>query len=205
MRTRILVTALVLAVLFTAGGAGILPARAMPGAETPAVDDSLEAGEIIYVDADALGLNDGTSWADAYTDLQAALGAADSSDQIWVAEGIYRPTTDTTRTIAFELETGVSLYGGFAGTETLRSQRDWQSHRSVLSGDIGTTGVMTDNSYNVIRGNGTDGTAILDGFVVTGGYADGSGTYDKGGGLHISGGSPTIVNITFVKIGRAHV
>ncbi|MGD8902505.1 MAG: hypothetical protein PVI67_02950, partial [Anaerolineae bacterium] len=131
MRTRILATALVLIVLFIAGGAGILPARAMPGAETPAVDDSLEVGDIIYVDADALGDNVGTSWADAYIDLQAALGAADSSDQIWVAEGIYRPTSDTTRTIAFELETGVSLYGGFAGTETLLSQRDWQSHRSV--------------------------------------------------------------------------
>ena len=199
MRTRSLAAALVLVVLFTAGVAGILPARAMPGADIPAVDDSLEAGKIIYVDADALGDNDGTSWADAYIDLQVALGAAASSDQIWVAEGIYRPTSDTTRTIAFELETGVSLYGGFAGTETLRSQRDWQSHRSVLSGDIGTTGVMTDNSYNVIRGNDTDGTAILDGFVVTGGYADGSGTYDKGGGLHISSGSPTIVNTTFVN------
>lgn len=200
MRTRMLATALVLVVLLTAGGAGILPARAMPEAEIHTVYDSAEAGKIIYVDADALGDNLGTSWADAYTDLQEALGAAVASDQIWVAEGIYRPASDnTTRTIAFELKTGVSLYGGFAGTETLLSQRDWQSHRSVLSGDIGTTGVMTDNSYNVIRGNDTDGTAILDGFVVTGGYANGSGTYDKGGGLHISNGSPTIANTTFIN------
>ena len=48
-------------------------------------------GRIIYVDADAVGNNDGSSWIDAYNFLQDALVAASSGDEICVAEGIYRP------------------------------------------------------------------------------------------------------------------
>lgn len=199
MKARAFATVVILLGLLVAGGAGTPVSQAMPPAGPEAANAPLIPESIIYVDADAPGANNGSSWGDAYTDLQVALGAATNGDQIWVAEGTYKPTSGTSRYIAFELKSGVALYGGFAGTETLLSQRDWQAHPTILSGDIGTTGVAGDNSYNVVRGNSTVSTAMLDGFVVTGGYANGSpDTYDKGGGLHVSNGSPTIANVTFV-------
>lgn len=187
MSERKIVVLLVLLALVVANVSSGVPSRAAA------------RNSILYVDADATGNNDGSSWEDAYTDLQSALGAAVSGDEIWVAEGTYKPTSGTSRTVAFQLKSGVALYGGFDATEDSRSQRDWQAHLSILSGDIGTVGTDTDNSYNVVLGNNTDSTAMMDGFVITKGYANGSpDTYDKGGGLHVSSGSPTIVNVTFL-------
>ena len=56
------------------------------------------ADQIIYVDAGALGSNDGSSWQDAYTYLHDALADANSlpnPPEIWVAQGIYRPDRST--------------------------------------------------------------------------------------------------------------
>jgi len=141
----------------------------------------LWAGDTIYVKWDATGNNNGSSWEDAFTDLQDALAAADSSDQIWVARGVYYPTNDTTdRDTSFELKNGVALYGGFAGYESSLDERDWETKITVLSGDIDhndhtdTNGVVIDpdsivgnNSYHVVRAESIDSTAILDGFVFT--------------------------------------
>ena len=107
---------------------------------------------VTYVDADAAGANDGSSWAKAYGDLQNALAAATSGDEVWVAEGAYKPTSGTDRTISFQLVEGVALYGGFAGTEGARDQRDWAAHKTILSGDIGNPGDSSDNSYHVVVG-----------------------------------------------------
>ncbi|HEY3477130.1 MAG TPA: SBBP repeat-containing protein, partial [Anaerolineales bacterium] len=93
--------------------------------------------QIYYVNWDATGADDGTSWEDAYTDLQSALSAASYGDKIWVAAGTYKPTSGTDRTISFTLKNGVAVYGGFAGTETSRAQRNYEANVTVLSGDIG--------------------------------------------------------------------
>ena len=79
---------------------------------------------VIYVNAAAAGSNNGSSWANAYTSLQTALGAANASDEIWVAAATYKPTATTDRTISFAMKNAVGIYGGFVGTETLRSQRN---------------------------------------------------------------------------------
>jgi uncharacterized repeat protein (TIGR02543 family) len=147
---------------------------------------------VIYVRGDATGANNGHSWADAYTDLQAGLAAAVSGDEIWVAKGTYKPTTGTFRTVSFLLVAGAQLYGGFVGTEAERQQRDWEANATILSGDIGTTGSATDNSYHVVVGAYL---TVLDGFTITGGNA-GNNLYD-GGGMYNENCSPIVTNCTF--------
>ncbi|RME05942.1 MAG: hypothetical protein D6816_08290, partial [Bacteroidetes bacterium] len=150
----------------------------------------------IYVDASATGANDGSSWTDAYTDLQDALSAAVSGDDIWVAAGTYKPTSTTDRNISFSMKNGVAIYGGFAGTETTLSQRDWTANSTILSGNIGTSAV-TDNSYHVFYNTSNDATAVLDGFTISDGYANGGGNNNYGGGMCNDKASPTIKNCIF--------
>ena len=86
---------------------------------------------VLYVDVGAPGpTHNGDSWATAYTTLQGALDEATSSDEIWVAEGVYTPTNTAGRDASFPLKNGVALYGGFAATETQRTQRDWTAMTS---------------------------------------------------------------------------
>ena len=150
-----------------------------------------------FVKASATGANTGVSWTDAFTDLQSALGGS-SCTEVWVASGTYKPTVATNladlRTRTFALKNGVAIYGGFAGTETLRSQRNPSTNSTFLSGEIGIQGDPTDNSYHVVLGSGLNSTAILDGFIITAGKAD-SGNY--GGGMLNNSGSPTLANLTF--------
>jgi hypothetical protein len=163
---------------------------------------------IRYVDAGlATGANNGTSWLDAYQGvggLAAALTASVAGDEIWVKAGTYKPTTGTSRTVFFTMKTGVAVYGGFAGNETALEQRDWRTNVTVLSGDLlsNDSGAsnLTDNSYHVLVGTGATATAIVDGFTVKGGNANGAtaSNYDKGGGiLIVSSGAPTIRNCVF--------
>lgn len=152
----------------------------------------------ICVNASASGANDGTCWAGAYTSLQTALGAAVSGDEIWVAAATYKPTATTTRTISFALKDGVGVYGGFVGTETMRSQRDPVAHVTTLSGEIGAAGV-SDNSYHVVLADATVTNAgVLDGFTITAGNASGTAPDDRGGGMWVNGGKPTVAHCVFL-------
>jgi predicted outer membrane repeat protein len=149
------------------------------------------------VDADATGANDGTTWTNAFTDLQLALGAS-SCTEIWVAAGTYRPTTGTDRTATFQLKNGVALYGGFVGTETIRDQRSPLTNLTILSGDLNGDDVgftnNTENAYHVVTGaNG----ATLDGFTIASGNASGNPPDTYGGGMFNDASSPTITNVTF--------
>lgn len=55
----------------------------------------------------------------------------------------------------------------------------------------------SENSYHVVTGSGANETAVFDGFTITGGNADGSSTYDYGGGMYNPGGKPTIATCLF--------
>jgi hypothetical protein len=159
-------------------------------------------GAIIYVDANASGANNGTSWPDAYNNLQTALTSASNGSEIWIADGTYRPTSaNGNRTIAFTLKNGVAIYGGFRGNETQRNQRNWRSNRTLLSGDLnGNDGAdfanSSENSYRVVVGTNIDTTAILDGVAISGGNANGDLPNNNGGGLFLSGSKPTLTNLT---------
>ena len=140
---------------------------------------------VIYVNSAATGANNGTSWTNAYTHLQSALAAANASDEIWVAQGVYKPGhPGESRTNTFMINDDVSLYGGFAGGETHLSQRDWSNHVTVLSGDLAgndTTDVHgvvmdwsdivgSDNCYEVVTPWNV--ICVIDGFTITGGLED---------------------------------
>ncbi len=158
-----------------------------------------ELPTIWYVDANVPGggNDDGTSWANAYDDLQKALTDANvvADDEVWVAEGTYKPDASdpNNRSISFELVEGVRVYGRFAGTETCHFQRDWTANQTILSADIGTPDDQNDNSYHVVVG--ADG-AILDGFTITGGYANGKYPTPEswGGGMYNDRSSPTVTH-----------
>ena len=139
-----------------------------------------------------------SSWENA-CDLQTALSSAVAGDEIWVAEGTYYPTNATNRTLSFQLKSGVAVYGGFDGTETTREERDWVQNLTILSGDLGVSGKTSDNSYHVVYSSAVNSSALLDGFTITGGYADGDEyPHDSGGGMTNSYfSSPTLTNVTF--------
>jgi len=167
----------------------------------------------IYVDASAGGANNGSSWANAYTDLQSALNVANSGDDIWVAEGTYKPSvypsgcsgcTDS-RDFTFLLKDGVSMYGGFEGTEVNLTDRDVDANPTILSGEIGSPADGTDNIKHVVLASFSDtlSTARLDGFSITDGNSGGVNSItvngnlinlSHGAGIHIFSGSNIIVN-----------
>ena len=164
------------------------------------------AGATIYVDAAMNG--DGSSWGDAYKYLQDALGAATSGDEIRVAEGIYIPDRSLAnpdgsgdRAAAFYLKTGVGIYGGFPVGGGSWDDRDPEAYRAILSGDLNGDDVglanNSDNSYHVVRASGTDATAVLDGFTIIAGNADGSGLDGDGGGMYNYQSSAIITHCTF--------
>ena len=148
---------------------------------------------------------DGSSWSSALGDLQEALRVAGEGDQIWVAAGKYFPTKGTDRSIAFKIPSGVSIYGGFGGTETTVVDRDWKANLTILSGDIGSPSV-NDNSYTVVITKGVDPSTIIDGFVITGGTSNGTGQKGDprrcGAGWYNDGSeiesSPSINNCLFI-------
>jgi autotransporter family porin len=129
---------------------------------------NLSAQEIIYVNKNANGKNKGKSWSDAFNDLQSALEQVKTGGEIWVAQGIYLPTTDNNREATFQLKENVTLYGGFNGDEKNHSERDWENNKTILSGNIGDINSKKDNSIHVVT---TANNAVLDGFIVEDGYA----------------------------------
>ena len=158
--------------------------------------------QIIYVKQDATGLNDGTNWENAYTDLSTAINSSQSG-QIWVTEGLYFPSTDLDGEIptnpklkTFKLKLNIAIYGGFVGVETDLDQRNWINHPTILSGNIGDPNLYTDNLKNVISSEYVDlnSNTILDGLTIKGGY-----TSNNGGGIYVnqtSDGSFKIKNCT---------
>ncbi|MCA9294631.1 MAG: right-handed parallel beta-helix repeat-containing protein [Phycisphaerales bacterium] len=172
-----------------------------------AVTATTSAG-VWYVDATAGAGGDGVSWEAPFDGLEEALAVAQPGDEVWVRAGVYVPST-TDSTVSFVLAPGVSVYGGFNGTETARNQRDWQVNVTTLSGDIGQDDQyapvyqrMGSNSGHVLVGSNVDATAELDGFVIGYGAIGPPGTFSNdplmhGSGLYCFGGAPTVRNCTF--------
>ncbi|HEY3385826.1 MAG TPA: choice-of-anchor Q domain-containing protein, partial [Saprospiraceae bacterium] len=163
-------------------------------------------GSIVYVNASASGLNNGTSWANAYTKLQDALFIACTCTgitQVWVAAGTYYPDegngqTNNNRNSTFQLCSGKSVYGGFDGTETTLSERDWEANETILSGNIDNMPSTTGDAYHVVLASNTNNTALLDGFTITAGNANGSVVpLNRGGAVYKENGAAKFQHIYF--------
>ncbi|MGB0368072.1 MAG: choice-of-anchor Q domain-containing protein, partial [Flavobacteriales bacterium] len=155
----------------------------------------------IYVDEDATGANDGSSWADAFVSLKDATDYATVvGDEIWVADGTYLPDPSS-RTASFNLGTGISLYGGFNGTETALSQRDWRTNETVLSGDLlgndnanldYNEATRNDNTYRIVVLSGDN--TLIDGVTISGGHGNNTSdnNYNRGSAIRKFGAINTV-------------
>jgi len=172
----------------------------------------------LYVDADAAGANNGSSWADAFVNLQDALSLVKMSphiEQIRVAQGIYKPDrgadqTPGDRNALFQLIDGVALMGGYAGfAEPDPNARDIKQYETILSGDLNgddidikslanlegaLTFMWAENTYQVVEAKYVDAATVLDGFTIT---SSSSVLTDIGSGMSNKDASPTINNCTF--------
>ena len=160
-----------------------------------------------YVDDNAPLGGDGMSWSSAFTYLQDALAAANPGDGIRVGAGMYKPDQDegghvtpADRTETFQLISAVELRGGYAGFGApTPDERNIVLYETTLSGDLlgnDLPGFVnnSENSYHIVTSGAIDYTAVLEGFTVTGGNANGSSLDTTGGGILVLGGSPGLIN-----------
>ena len=167
--------------------------------------------EAIYVDSTAQGANDGSSWIDAFLDLQDAVAVAENTNNIWVAEGVYFPDVPFgSNRATFELKNGVSLYGGFPPGGGTWEQRKVSDYETILSGDLNRNDTLggnmenlhlepsrSENCFHVVTALGVNETTVLNGFTITAGRAGGDDIDDNGGGMLNVFADPTIENCTF--------
>ena len=147
---------------------------------------------IIYVDDDANGFENGTSWDDAYNLLQDGLTGARNCGAsvvaIWVAAGTYKPiwdSNDMTANETFELIEDVALFGHFAGTETDDDQRNFAdaNNETILEGQIGD--IASEAVKYIVTAEYLD-AAVLDGFTIKGSY--------NGAGIYLDDANVSIIN-----------
>jgi hypothetical protein len=122
---------------------------------------------VFYVSPTGNNANDGLSWSTAKQSISHTLSISGNNDLIWIAAGTYSGR--------ITVPNGVALYGGFTGTETQLSQRNWAINETIISGGVN------------ISAGATSATRI-DGFTITNGYAE------KGGGIYMVNASPILTN-----------
>lgn len=133
-----------------------------------------------YVNAGATGaVHDGLSWDTAATTVQAGVDAASAGDDVWVAKGVYPGSANIFK--------NVNLYGGFAGTETALSQRDWKLNTTILDAGGGAANIATNLAA----------TSVIDGFTIR------NTNRLTGIGVTLAGTSVKLYNCTLLHHGTA--
>lgn len=148
---------------------------------------------IVYVDQDQPGGN-GTSWAQAYRTLDDAISNNHTPQEFWIAEGTYTPAAS----LILGSGQNHSFYGGFAGTETARSQRNITAHPTIVDG----RGVLK-HVFNVtswVTSVRFDGLTIKRGAATAAAGADASG-----GGVVVNQGAVVIASCTFTDNRATHL
>ena len=141
------------------------------------------SGATYYVVPNGAGSKNGTSWANAYADVQTAIDKAssDGGGEVWIAKGTYKHGS------AMTMKNNVAIYGGFAGTETSKDQRV-AGNNTILDGE----GKYSVFYNNYTYSNRLTNSAKLDNVTIQNGYAS-----DGGAGMYNYYASPEITNCTF--------
>lgn len=172
-----------------------------------AVDMGADEDPVVRVKKGATGTS-GESWDDteAYGELSEALAdpARQKGDLIWVAAGTYKPGSERTDTFLVD-EEEVEIYGGFPPGGEAEGDRNWDMsdrdpvmYETILSGDIGTEGDKSDNSYHVIKVASSATGTLIDGFKIRGGNGNGSWPENQGGGIRCEGADAIIANCVII-------
>lgn len=203
--------------VLASGNVVAINASAVTSCGTKSANIVVMSAERFYVNGAVSNSGNGFSWNSPFKTLSEALKKLNTSDctaEIWVAQGTYYPQYDVInlnrnpsnpRDATFRLINNVKIYGGFTGTETLLSQRNWTAHPTILSGDIGVLNDSTDNVYHVVMSIGNVGTAELNGLTITKGYANGTSELEflypryTGSGIYIRDGAPLIKNCIITR------
>jgi PKD repeat protein len=162
---------------------------------------------VVYVDQNASGANDGSSWANAYTRIQDALIIPNTGKEIWIAKGTYSP--GNSRTNRYHLSRTYKFYGNFAGNESSKNQRidtlphtdgSYRTNETIICGDIGTIGLASDNIANlfVIDDNGNFiPTVTFNTLCIENAYSD-VGLYDGvASGIYSNNAQLVLSNMLF--------
>lgn len=157
-----------------------------------------------YVNLNASGTNDGSSWENAFTDLQSALDQTETSE-IWVAEGTYYPPEQEGMR-SFICSHSAAIYGGFSGTETQIEERNYESNLTIIDGDIegdDVTDLMLnrdDNAQHLVYFSGIENSVAIDGFILRNGatsFVDNDIEIELRGGAIYSQSELTVLNCRF--------
>jgi len=157
------------------------------------------SAKVYYVNATALGNNNGLSWANAFTDLQNALSISVEGDEIWVAKGTYYATKSNNRDTSFLIRNGVNLYGGFFGNEVSISERNIINNVSILSGDIGIKNDNTDNTKTIVKFENINDAVTFDAFRIEHGNNMAQDNLNGGTGISFLNNNAAI-NLTNVSV-----
>ncbi len=165
-------------------------------------DCSTLSSNILYVSTTGTDTNSGLHWGETTT-LNNALKLAKtcpSIEEIWVQQGNYTPGIN--RYDTFSIPDNIKIYGGFSGTETQLSERDWSNNKTILTGDIGIPNVISGNTSTLLNFENTD-NVLLDGFIIEEANAEFDNDADdlrdtKGGGMYLrNANSNSFINCIF--------
>jgi|GEM_PF-5659456 len=170
--------------------------------------NGIEAQTIFYVDKDASGTANGSSWTNAYTTIYAAVAAVNTSGdqniEIRIAKGTYLVSSSNNRSawLNISAKTRVAIIGGYTANTTLPEERDLEGNVTIISGDIGTSDYSDDNTYHVIKYDGGSGNIMgleLNGVTITRGRSDGTSEEAYGGGVYVKGNASLFVKDCIFK------